>query len=62
MRGDTMNTAARIRTACTELNQKFIVSKDFLDLIDLKEWQAESLGPIELRGKKEGIELFALKI
>jgi adenylate cyclase len=62
MSGDTMNTAARIRTACNELNQKFIVSKDFLDLIDLKEWQAESLGTIELRGKKEGIELYALKI
>ena len=62
MSGDTMNTAARIRTACNELNQKFIVSKDFLELIDLKEWQAEPLGVVELKGKKEGIELFALKI
>jgi adenylate cyclase len=62
MSGDTMNTTARIRSACSELNQKFIVSKDFLDLMDLKEWQAESLGPIELKGKADGVELYALKI
>jgi len=62
MSGDTMNTTARIRTACNELNQKFIVSKDFLDQIKLKNWQAESLGPIELKGKNSSLELFALKI
>jgi adenylate cyclase len=62
MSGDTMNTTARIRTACNELNQKFIISKDFLDRIQLEEWQAESLGPIELKGKNSSIELFALKI
>jgi adenylate cyclase len=62
MSGDTMNTAARIRTACNEYNQKFIVSKEFLELIDVKDWQAESLGKVELKGKKESLELFALKI
>lgn len=31
MSGDAMNTTARIRNACTELNQKFIVSKEFLE-------------------------------
>lgn len=62
MSGDTMNTAARIRTACTELNQKFIASKDFMDPINLKEWQSESLGEVELKGKSSSIELFALKI
>jgi adenylate cyclase len=62
MSGDTMNTTARIRTACNELNQKFIVSKDFLDRIELEDWQAESLGPIELKGRNATIELFALKI
>src|SRR5215470_7496372 len=62
MSGDTMNTTARIRTACNELNQKFILSKDFLDLIPLKTWQAETLGPIELKGKNTSLELFALKI
>ena len=62
MSGDTMNTAARIRTACSELNQKFIVSKDFRDAIGLKDWQCESLGNIELKGRSTDMELFALKI
>jgi adenylate cyclase len=62
MSGDTMNTTARIQSVCSELNQKFVVSKDVIDSLDLKDWQSESLGIIDLKGKKEGIELFALKI
>ena len=62
MSGDTMNTTARIRSACTELNQKFIMSKDFMENSELKEWQGESLGLIDLKGKANGIELFSLKI
>jgi adenylate cyclase len=62
MSGDTMNTTARIRTACSELNQKFIVSKAFAERLDFKQWQIEDLGPIDLKGKKEGVELVALKI
>lgn len=62
MSGDTMNTTARIRSACSELNQKYIVSKDFKESVDLKEWQTESLGLVELKGKGQGIELFSLKI
>ena len=62
MSGDTMNTTARIRSACSELNQKFIVSKDVIDSLDLKDWQSESLGLIDLKGKKASLELFALKI
>ena len=62
MSGDTMNTAARIRSSTSELNQKFIVSKDFFELSSLKDYQTEPLGSIELKGKKEGLELYALKI
>jgi adenylate cyclase len=62
MSGDAVNTTARIRNACTELNQKFIISKDFIDKSQLKDWQTESLGEIELKGKNKCIELFALKI
>ena len=62
MSGDTMNTTARIRSACSELNQKYVVSKDFKENVELKEWQTESLGIIELKGKNHGIELFSLKI
>ncbi|MEO7923374.1 MAG: adenylate/guanylate cyclase domain-containing protein [Chitinophagaceae bacterium] len=62
MSGDTINTAARIRSACTELNQKFLVSKELIELLDMKDWQTESMGLVDLKGKNEGIELFALKI
>ncbi len=62
MSGDTMNTTARIRSACNELNQKFIMSKDFVETTDLEEWQGESLGIVDLKGKTSGIELFSLKI
>ncbi|MBA2249920.1 MAG: adenylate/guanylate cyclase domain-containing protein [Chitinophagaceae bacterium] len=62
MSGDTMNTTARIRSAANELNHKFIVSKIFKDNINLEEWQFESLGRVDLKGKGEGIELFSLKI
>lgn len=62
MSGDTINTAARIRSACTELNQKFVVSKEMIELLDMKDWQTESLGMVDLKGKNESIELFALKI
>lgn len=62
MSGDTMNTTARIRSACNDLNHHFIVSKDFVDNIDLQKWQTESLGMVELKGKGSSIELFTLKI
>ena len=60
--GDTINTAARIRSACTELNQKYLTSKEFIELLNIKDWQSESLGLVDLKGKNEGIELFTLKI
>jgi adenylate cyclase len=62
MSGNTINTASRIRSACTDLNQKFLVSKDIIDLLEMKEWQSESMGNADLKGKNEDIELFALKI
>ena len=62
MSGDTINTAARIRSACTELNQKILVSKEFIELLEMEEWQTESQGMVDLKGKNDLIELFALKI
>lgn len=62
MSGDTINTASRIRTACTDLNQKFLISKEMIDLLDLKEWQSESMGTVDMKGKNQEMELFALKI
>ncbi len=62
MSGDTMNTTARIRTACSDLKKKFVVSRDFIEKSSLQEFQSESLGMIELKGKRKEIELFQLKI
>ena len=62
MSGDTMNTTARIRSACNELHHHFIVSKEFVEAGSLKGWQTESLGMVDLKGKEHGIELFSLKI
>jgi len=60
--GDAMNIAARIRTACGELNQKFIVSHVYFETNVLKSWQGESLGEITLKGVEEPVQLYALKI
>jgi adenylate cyclase len=62
MSGDTINTASRIRSACTDLNQKFLISKDFNDLLELTDWQSEPQGVVDLKGKNHDMELFALKI
>ncbi len=62
MTGDTMNTTARIRSATNDLNHNFIVSKQFMENIELEEWQTENLGPVDLKGKGNEIELFSLKI
>lgn len=60
--GDAMNTTARIRTACSALNCKFLISQNFLDLLPLKSWQAVPLGAIELKGKSDGVQLYAVQI
>ena len=62
MSGDTINTASRIRSACNDLNQKFLVSKEIIELLQMKDWQTESMGEVDLKGKNDNIELFALKI
>lgn len=62
MSGDTMNTTARIRSACNELNEKFMGSREFVAHSSLKEFQAKSMGVVELKGKAAGIELFAIRI
>ncbi len=63
MSGEAMNTAARIRSACSELNQKYIVSKDYFDYTNLKEWQGSDLGEVPLKGlEKKQIILYALKM
>jgi adenylate cyclase len=62
MSGDTMNTAARIRSATSALNHKYIASLDFIQNSGLKSYQSELLGNFDLKGKSTAMELYALKI
>ncbi len=62
MSGDAMNTTARIRAMGSELNHKFIGSAEFVNDAGLEDWQVESLGSIDLKGKEVPMELFAIKI
>lgn len=60
--GDTVNTAARIRSECSAINRDVLVSGNLLSRLpstDLPEM--ESMGKILLRGKAEEVELFAVK-
>lgn len=63
MSGDTMNTAARIRTACNELKRDVLASAAFINLLSEKEeLTPNSMGVMELKGKAAGLELFAYDI
>ena len=62
MLGDTMNTAARIEGACRSTGRNAIASAALVRAaMPLPDGVAmESLGPLELRGKEDAVELFAL--
>jgi adenylate cyclase len=60
--GDTMNTTARIRSMCNDLNESFILSEEFmLDFSAPHGYQIDKIGTMELKGKEEPIKLFSLK-
>jgi adenylate cyclase len=59
MSGDTMNTAARIRTACSELDKPLLASASFIGLLPARQNVLTlSMGVLELKGKSAGLELF----
>lgn len=61
--GDVLNTTARIRSLCKELNVEFIASSELLQhLASTDQFNIRELGSIELRGKKKKIELSSLTI
>ena len=60
--GDTMNTTARIRSMCNDLNQSFILSEDFMqDFEPQQNYHIDKIGTMELKGRAEPIKLFSLK-
>ena len=59
MSGDTMNTAARIRTACAEVNRDVLASNEFIRLLTPNEKTLSiTMGVLDLKGKSAGLELF----
>ena len=59
--GDTLNTAARIRSKCHELNQQFVLSGDFLhDFHTPHSYQITEIGEMEFKGRAEKEKLYAL--
>lgn len=64
MSGDTMNTAARIRTACGDLNMDVLASNAFIRLLQAtgESHDHQSIGVLELKGKATGLELYSYSI
>jgi len=59
--GDVINTAARIENECNPHQKSLLISGDLLQKMNLKkECQIEKIGDINLRGKMERIELYAV--
>jgi adenylate cyclase len=60
--GDTMNTTARIRSMCNDLNESYILSEDFMkDFEKPHGYEINEIGTMELKGRTEPVRLFALK-
>ena len=60
--GDVLNTASRIKNQCEPLDCDLIVSAQVKYRMDLPQiYKAETCGQIQLKGKKESLELFAIK-
>jgi adenylate cyclase len=59
--GDTMNTTARIRGMCQELDIPYILSEDFMhDFYQPHGYEIKPIGEIELKGRLEPTKLFSL--
>ncbi len=62
MSGDSMNTTARIRTACSELSRGVLASNAFISLLpDERHRLSNSMGILDLKGKSMGLELFTFR-
>ncbi len=59
--GDVLNTAARIQALCNQLGHKLLVSAELMKSLSLgPEYTLVELGSVQLRGKAEALELYAI--
>lgn len=60
--GDTVNTAARLESACTQFGQSFIISDSAFKRIDIKDTiRVCSMGLQSLRGKESQVLLYSVE-
>jgi adenylate cyclase len=61
--GDTMNTAARIRSECSILKRNLLVSDVLLQQLPVtSNFDSESMGRLRLKGREAEIELFSITV
>jgi len=59
--GDTLNTTARIRSKCHELEESFVVSGDFLhDFSTPFAYKVNEIGEMEFKGRSEKEKLYSV--
>ena len=64
LNGDLMNTTSRICKACQKFQAEVLVSETFYNMLEFDEYkaQAESLGQVKFKGKKEKITLYKITV
>ncbi|MFC2083565.1 adenylate/guanylate cyclase domain-containing protein [Bacteroidota bacterium] len=62
--GDTINTAARIRSTCHDYNKKLLISENLLNYFPSldEKYKIESHGVSQLKGKENVIALFSIEL
>jgi adenylate cyclase len=61
--GDVLNTTSRIQGECNNHNVNILLSSDLLERMQLNgEYQQMALGEIPLKGKKEKVALYTIKV
>jgi class 3 adenylate cyclase len=60
--GDTTNTASRIESMTKELEHAVLFSSQMRDALREPPGDAVALGPVEIRGRREPVELWALDV
>ncbi len=60
--GDVLNTTSRIQELCNKYNQKLLVSKDLLDMLEPESsLTADEIGQMNLRGRSAPVVLYSVK-
>ena len=60
--GDTLNTTARIRSKCGELNAQILCSHFFMEGVNKEEEMFELVGELTLKGKANKVSLCKVKL